>query len=108
MSKKEEKKTLEVFRTIHGDYLTTLTKKYENRTPWQPKDPRKVVSFIPGTIITIDVKVGQKVKIGDTLVTFKAMKMLNTFNSPQDGKIAKIHVSEGDIVPKGMLLLEFE
>ena len=31
-------------------YKTRLTKKFLNRKPYEPIDPKKVVSFIPGTI----------------------------------------------------------
>lgn len=108
-NKKEEAAVqLETLSTMHGDYRTTLTKKYRERTPWHPKDPRQIISFIPGTITTIDVKVGDMVKEGDVLLTFKAMKMQNTYRSPVGGKVARIHVAVGDVVPKGVLLLEFE
>ncbi|WP_298064337.1 acetyl-CoA carboxylase biotin carboxyl carrier protein subunit [uncultured Rikenella sp.] len=94
--------------TQHGTYQTTLSVKYRNRKPWQAKDPRQVFSFIPGTITSVDVKEGDTVEKGDVLLTFKAMKMHNTYRSPVGGKVAKIHVTEGDVVHKGILLLEFE
>lgn len=106
--KTEEAPQLETLSTEHGDYRTTLSAKYKNRTPWHPKDPRQILSFIPGTITTIDVKVGDSVKEGGILLTFKAMKMHNTYRSPVAGKVAKIHVAEGEVVPKGVLLVEFE
>jgi biotin carboxyl carrier protein len=33
---------------------------------------------------------------------------MNTIYSPADGKIKSIHVKEGDRIPKGMLMIEFE
>ncbi len=107
-NKKEAAPQYESLSTRHGTYKTTLSAKYKNRTPWHAKDPRQVISFIPGTITTIDVRVGDQVKEGDVLLTFKAMKMHNTYRSPVGGKVAKIHVAEGEVVPKGVLLLEFE
>ncbi|MCC8063201.1 MAG: acetyl-CoA carboxylase biotin carboxyl carrier protein subunit [Rikenellaceae bacterium] len=107
-NKKEAAPQYESLSTRHGTYQTTLSAKYKNRTPWHAKDPRQVISFIPGTITTIDVRVGDQVKEGDVLLTFKAMKMHNTYRSPVGGKVAKIHVAEGEVVPKGVLLLEFE
>lgn len=107
-TKKETVPQLETLSTKHGTYKTTLNAKYKNRTPWHPKDTRQIISFIPGTITTIDVKVGNSVQEGDVLLTFKAMKMHNTYRSPVGGKVAEIHVAEGDVVPKGVLLLEFE
>ena len=98
----------ETLATMHGTYKTTLSAKYKNRTPWHAKDPRQIYSFIPGTITTIDVKVGDTVKEGDVLLTFKAMKMHNTYRSPISGKVARIHVSVDEVVAKGVLLIEFE
>lgn len=98
----------EILNIENGAYETTFTKKYEQQKPWERKDPKAILSFIPGTITAIEVKVGQSVRLGDTLLTFNAMKMSNTFKSPLAGKIAKIHVSAGDAVPKGVVLVEFE
>lgn len=94
--------------TESGNYRTQLTDKYRNRTPWKTPDARQVFSFIPGTITTVEVKPGQKIEVGDTLFTFKAMKMLNVYKSPVAGVVARILVEPNQIVPKGVLLLEFE
>lgn len=94
--------------TKHGDYQTTLTEAYKNRKPWAAPNPKEVYSFIPGTILELTVPVGGSVKKGEKLLMFKAMKMNNTFLSPADGTVKKIHVEVGEIVPKGRLLLEFE
>lgn len=98
----------DIISTEDGSYRTTFTEKYRNRVPWTKPDPRQIFSFIPGTITTINVTPGQKVKVGDILVTFKAMKMINVYNSPIAGTIARIHVQTDQIVPKGVMLLEFE
>lgn len=101
-------KDLKTLNTENGAYETTFTKEYEQQKPWERLNPKAILSFIPGTITTVEVSVGQSVKVGDTLVTFNAMKMNNTFKSPLMGKIAKINVSAGDAVPKGVVLIEFE
>ncbi|WP_304708633.1 acetyl-CoA carboxylase biotin carboxyl carrier protein subunit [uncultured Rikenella sp.] len=108
MNKTESAVQLEMLATENGSYPTTLTAKYKNREPWAAKDLRRIVSFIPGTITTVDVKVGDRVKEGDVLLTFKAMKMHNTYRSPIGGTVARVHVAAGDVVAKGVLLLEFE
>ncbi|CDN32821.1 Pyruvate carboxyl transferase [Mucinivorans hirudinis] len=94
--------------TENGTYTTTFTKKYEQRKPWQPANPKQVLSYIPGTIISVAVSEGQSVEEGDTLLMFNAMKMNNTMRSPMGGKIKVINVKEGDAVAKGLVLLEFE
>ena len=107
-TQKETAPELETLVTKHGTYRTTLSAKYKNRTPWHAKDPRQIIAFIPGNITTVDVKEGDTVKEGDVLLTFKAMKMHNAYRSPIGGRVAKVHVAAGDVVAKGILLVEFE
>ena len=47
------------------EYKTFFTKKFEERKTWKAPDPYKVLSHIPGSVIEIFVKPGQKVKKGD-------------------------------------------
>ena len=94
---------------IRGDtYYTRYTKKYENRTTWSRPDVKNVISFIPGTIRQILVKVGDTVDVEQKLLILEAMKMMNTIYSPLSGKIKSIKVEVGDCVPKGTLMIEFE
>lgn len=99
---------LDKLRTEDGVYETTFTEKYKKRIGWSAPDQRKVLSYIPGTITQMCVKVGQKVAKGETLLMFNAMKMSNSYGSPMAGKIAKINVQEGQAVAKGVVLVEFE
>jgi biotin carboxyl carrier protein len=91
-----------------GTYYTTFTGKYEKRQPWARHNEKEVVSFIPGTIRQVLVKEGETVKAEQKLVILEAMKMMNTMYSPFDGKIKSIKVKEGDRVPKGAVIIEFE
>lgn len=101
-------KNLKTLNTENGAYETTFTRKYEEQKPWERKDPRKILSFIPGTITSIDVKVGQNIVIGENLLMFNAMKMSNQYKSPIAGRVAQINVTVGEAVPKGVVLIEFE
>jgi biotin carboxyl carrier protein len=63
---------------------------------------------MPGKIVRIPVKVGQKVTADDTLIVVSAMKMESEYKAGRDAVIKKILVKEGDTV-KGhqhLLLLE--
>jgi biotin carboxyl carrier protein len=53
------------------------------------------------------VKEGEEVTMGTPLLILEAMKMRNELLSPVNGVIRKIYVSEGDMVPKFHLLIEF-
>ena len=53
---------------------------------------------LPGVITSIEVAVGDEVKVGDTLLVLEAMKMANNIESEKDGKIAAILVKPGQSV----------
>ena len=89
-------------------YRTLLTKKFENRKMWKKPDPKKILSYIPGTIQKVFVKEGQDMKEGDPLLILEAMKMRNVVSMPEDGKIKKLNVQTGDKIPKGHLIIEIE
>lgn len=86
-------------------YKTTIPAKMKMRKPYAPVDPSLITAFIPGTVVDITVKKGDKVKKGQSLLILNAMKMDNNLIAPFDGKVADIPVKKGDIVPKNTILL---
>ena len=62
---------------------------------------------MPGTVLDIVVKAGDKVKRGDQLCSLDAMKMKNAIRSPRDGVIASVAVADGQKVSHGELLIAF-
>ena len=94
------------FIVDESTYETTLTRKWEKRTPWAPPEPDKMKARIPGTILKVHVKTGQAVKRGDPVLVLEAMKMANDVSFSIDGTIKAVHVKEGDLVCKGQLLVE--
>jgi biotin carboxyl carrier protein len=89
-----------------AQYETTLSKKYKNRKPWKLPNLNFINSFIPGTVIDVLVKPGQKVKQGETLMILEAMKMHNNVAMPFDGEIIKINVMPNDKVSKNQTMIE--
>jgi biotin carboxyl carrier protein len=89
-------------------YKTRISSKFEDRKPYQPADPKIILSFIPGTVLDILIKTGQDVKKGDDLMILDAMKMQNKLKSNMNGKVKTIAVKKGDKVSKGTVLLELE
>ena len=65
----------------------------------------KVNAPMPGTILKINVTVGQAVKSGDALCVLEAMKMENDIPAPQDGNVASIEVTKGSSVQSGDVLI---
>jgi biotin carboxyl carrier protein len=67
-----------------------------------------LLTQMPGKVVKIMVKMGEKVKNGQTLVILEAMKMENEIKCTSDGVIKAIHVSEGQALEQGVLMLEVE
>jgi biotin carboxyl carrier protein len=89
-------------------YKTNYTRKFENRGKWEIPDNRKLLSFIPGVIVKVNVKKGQKVRRGENVIILDAMKMQNRITIQRDGVIKNIYVEEGQKVAKGAILLELD
>lgn len=62
---------------------------------------------MPGVIMDITVKPGDKVSTGDTVCALEAMKMKNLIRAQRDGTVASVEVSEGQRVPFGAVIVRF-
>jgi len=63
---------------------------------------------LPGTIFKMNVKIGDTVNLGDTLLIMEAMKMENNIQAEADGVVKSIMVKEGDSVLQDDILLELD
>lgn len=68
----------------------------------------QVKAPLPGTVLSVAVKVGDTVKASDTVVVLEAMKMENAIHAGRDGRVASINVNSGDSVLEGAVLLTLE
>ncbi len=110
MVKKESKNKVR-FNSIFIDetkYKTQLTRKYKMRKTWEKPDDNKLSAYIPGLLKQIFVKEGQKVKKGEKLMVFEAMKMNNRVHANKDAIVKTIFVKTGETFPKGTILVELE
>ncbi|MDO9333296.1 MAG: DUF2118 domain-containing protein [Dehalococcoidales bacterium] len=64
---------------------------------------------ITGTIISIEVKVGDKVEEGDVLLYIESMKMENPIMAPVNGKITEIMAAAKQVVEtsKPLMVIEY-
>ena len=60
---------------------------------------------LPGTISSVNVKVGDKVNVGDTVVVLEAMKMQNNIEAENSGTVTSILVNQGASVMEGATLI---
>ena len=70
-----------------------------------PSDGR-VTAPMPGRLLAVDVVPGQTVAAGDRLLVLEAMKMEHRLTARAAGVVSAVHVSEGDQVADGTLLVE--
>lgn len=61
----------------------------------------KVTASVPGKVFKVEVKAGQAVKAGDTVVILESMKMEIPVVAPQDGTIVTVDAAVGDSVENG-------
>lgn len=67
-----------------------------------------IKAAMPGTVMTIKVKVGDEVKEGDVILTLETMKMENPIKASRSGKIKEIKVQPGKFVNVGDPLIVIE
>ena len=73
----------------------------ENKTIKSIKD---INTSMPGRIVKVLLKEGDKVKEGQPVLILEAMKMQNEIKSPQSGKLVRIKPKAGDSVEAGSVL----
>ena len=69
---------------------------------------RQLRAAMPGLVIEVKVKPGDKVAKGQPLLVLEAMKMENIIKAQRQATIKAVHVSGGMSVEKGDKLMEFE
>jgi biotin carboxyl carrier protein len=82
----------------------------EKQSPAKPSAPvagaETVEAPMPGTIVNVAVKVGDKVKKNQVLVVLEAMKMENEIVASRDAEVVSVTVSKGDVVNPGQALVQ--
>ncbi|HNY00999.1 MAG TPA: biotin/lipoyl-binding protein [Bacteroidales bacterium] len=107
---------VEVQKDLKMTKTPTLVRAEPKPTPKESKIPRTpslttnvaIKAPLPGTIITVLVKPGDKVSLGQKLLTMEAMKMENNVLSEKDGVVKAVHVKPGQTVAQNDVLAEIE
>lgn len=99
---------MKTYKVAVGDkeYIVKLEEVSENESlatsqsaaPVASSDAELVKAPLQGSILRIEVKAGQQVKSGDTILIIEAMKLENEIVAPRDGVIDQIVVKEGQTV----------
>ena len=65
---------------------------------------QQVVAAMPGKVVRLLVKAGEKVEAGQGLLVVEAMKMQNEIRSPKSGTVERLLAKEGQSVNGGEIL----
>lgn len=110
--KENGKRTL--FYQFNGEILAVeiLDANVKDAAALRPKadktNSKHIGAQMPGTVVSINVAVGDEVKQNDTIIVTEAMKMESAIHATEDGVVKAIHVNENDQIEGGDLLIEFE
>ena len=72
------------------------------------KKEEHIKAPMPGKIISIDVKIGEQVKEGQSLISLEAMKMENRIKAPRTGRLKDIKANIGATCNSGDILMTIE
>ena len=106
--KQQVSKTPRLVRSVVSPSTDIVKSVQKTASPSEAKGVGIIKSPLPGIILNITVKVGDKVEIGDRLLVLEAMKMENNINSDKAGVITAIKVNPKDSVLEGDILIEIE
>ena len=73
-----------------------------------PVGPAQVRAPMPGLIVRVNVKAGDKVQAGQGIVVMEAMKMENELRATAAGTVKSVEVVPGTAVEKGALLVALD
>ena len=122
-SNREEELLLELLPTVANGFLrrrrteeydakqAEVAKKTAEAAPVVVQEPitgETLVAPMGGRIIEVNVKPGDKVKKGDILLVYEAMKMENDVEAEKDEVVKRVFVNVDDVVGTDAVLIEFE
>ncbi|MBI5822882.1 MAG: biotin/lipoyl-binding protein [Chloroflexi bacterium] len=93
--------------TIDG-YTSVLTKTSGAKRGVRHDYAGGLIAPMPGQVRSVSVSVGDAVKKGQTLLTMEAMKMEIRIQALKDGRVAALHVAQGQTVEREQILIEME
>jgi propionyl-CoA carboxylase alpha chain len=94
---------------VHGPIGDlSFTERPRFKLPGDEDDAGGFIARMPGTVIDLRVKVGDRVSAGDTVLLLEAMKMEHPMRAREDGVVSEVRVTEGEQVEGGALLLVIE
>ena len=95
-------------RSFHVDIVDTQAKYLHMKKGADEKQGDKILAPMPGKVVSIPVKVGDRLASGDIAVVLEAMKMQSNYKVTSDCRIKEILVQEGDNITGDQTLITLE
>ena len=96
------------YQSYNIDIVDSQAKYLRMRKGADEKQQDKIVSPMPGKIVSIPVKVGDRLESGDIVVVIEAMKMQSNYKVSAPCVVKEILVNEGDSVNSNQVILTLD
>ena len=96
------------YRSYHVDIVDTQAKYLHMKKGADEKQGDKILAPMPGKVVSIPVKVGDRLAAGDIAVVLEAMKMQSNYKVSSACVVKDILVSEGDSVDNNQVLMTLD
>ncbi len=97
-----------LYNSYDIDIMDAEAKYLKGRKQDELDDDSAISSPMPGKVVKVLVKIGDKVKSGDTVIIISAMKMESEYKVKRDRLIKDILVKEGDTIDSHQPLIIIE
>jgi biotin carboxyl carrier protein len=98
-----------LFRSFIVEIVDAETRYQLSRNRNLLDDNQNIISSpMPGKVVSIPVKTGDKVEAGDTVIVVSAMKMESEYKTGKKSIIKEIHVKVGDTITGNQALITIE
>ncbi len=104
-TKVQQTKTPKLVRSVISPSTESDKSTVKTSKPTEAKGTGTIKSPLPGTILDVRVREGDRIRIGDLLLVLEAMKMENNIKSDKEGIVKEVRVRAGDSVLEGDLLV---
>lgn len=96
------------YQSYNIDIIDSQAKYLRMRKGSEEKQQDKIVSPMPGKIVKIPVKAGDRLQAGDIVVVIEAMKMQSNYKVNSECVVKEILVSEGDSVNSNQVIMTLD
>jgi biotin carboxyl carrier protein len=87
-----------------GEVIDPRSWRGRRHTGAEAEGRQQIVAPMPGKVVRVLVRAGEKVEVGQGLLVIEAMKMQNEIRSPKGGMVERVLVGGGQAVNAGQVL----